>query len=69
MNAEQLLRSAECVPMLLSLLDDEPLGMPDFYVRFYTLDVLKGLLAANAQLLQEVRVSMTRRGGWPGLHA
>ena len=53
-NAEQLLRSADCVPALLSLLDDEPLGSHDFYVRFYTLDVLKGLLAANAALLQEV---------------
>jgi hypothetical protein len=60
-NAEQLLRSAECVPELLALLEEEPVGVADFYVRFYTLDILKGLLAANAQLLQEVGGGAARR--------
>lgn len=37
------------------MLEEEPVGSSDFYVRYHTLQVLQALLQANARLLQEVR--------------
>jgi hypothetical protein len=53
-NAEQLARTPDAVTLLLSLLEERPVGVPDFYVRYHTLQTLRALLGANAGMLQEV---------------
>ena len=54
-NAQQLVRTPEGLPLLLSLLGQEPAGLGDFYARYHTLQVLKGLVATAPHQLQEVR--------------
>jgi hypothetical protein len=53
-NAQQLARSPDALPLLLGLLEGGPADMPDFYVRYHTLQVLKGLAAAAPRQLQDV---------------
>lgn len=45
----------DAMPLLLNLLEQGPAGVPDFYARYYTLQVLKGLASAAPHHLQEVR--------------
>lgn len=52
-NAQQLARSPDGLPILLSLLEPEPSGMADFYARYHTLQVLKGLVATAPLALQQ----------------
>ena len=49
------MRTPEGLPLLLSLLEQEPAGVGDFYARYHTLQVLKGLVATAPRQLQEVR--------------
>lgn len=53
-NAQQLARAPDGLPLLLSLLEPEPAGLSDFYARYHTLQVLKGLVAAAPLALQQV---------------
>ncbi|KAK4771792.1 hypothetical protein SAY86_013567 [Trapa natans] len=55
MNADLLAREAESISLLLSLLDEE-----DFYVRYYTLQLLTALLTNSQNRLQEVILSIPR---------
>ena len=55
-NAELFARGKGAVAMLLTLLEDEPVGVNDFYVRYHTLQLLTAL-SASPQRLQEVRAS------------
>lgn len=43
-NAELFARKPEHVSLLLSLLEDEPVGVNDFYVRYHTVQLLTALL-------------------------
>ncbi|EFN51480.1 hypothetical protein CHLNCDRAFT_140241 [Chlorella variabilis] len=52
-NAQQLARMPDAMPLLLNLLEQGPAGVPDFYARYYTLQVLKGLASAAPHHLQE----------------
>ena len=61
-NAQQLARAPDGLPLLLSLLEAEPGGSSDFYARYHTLQVLKGLSAAAPLQLQQVRCGC---GGCP----
>lgn len=67
-NAQQLARSPEGLPLLLSLLEPEPAGLSDFYARYHTLQVLKGLVAAAPLALQQVGSGgvgyVSLRGRW-----
>ena len=51
-NAEQLARRSDHVGLLLGLLEDEPVGVPDFYVRYHTVQLLTALLNHCAYKLQ-----------------
>ncbi len=53
LNAELLARSREHVALLLGLLEDEPVGVADFYCRYHTVQLLTGLLGHCAGRLQE----------------
>ena len=53
-NAQQLAREGEGLPLLLSLLEPGPAGVADFYARYHTMQVFKGMVAAAPHLLQEV---------------
>ena len=66
MNAQQLARTPDGLPLLLSLLEAEPAGMADFYARYHALQVLKGLSAAAPLQLQEVRGRGVRGPGVRG---
>ncbi|PSC74328.1 Arginine deiminase [Micractinium conductrix] len=52
-NAQTLARTPEALPLLLSLLEAAPAGLGDFYARYHTLQVIKGLAAAAPSQLQE----------------
>ena len=39
-NADLFARTPNNIPLLLSLLEDEPVGLSDFYVRYYTVQLL-----------------------------
>lgn len=52
-NAELFSQGKENIPMLLSLLENEPLGVPDFYVRYHTVQVLTALAAVSSYRVQE----------------
>ena len=39
-SADLFARTPSNVPLLLSLLEDEPVGLSDFYVRYYTVQLL-----------------------------
>ncbi|KAK4765359.1 hypothetical protein SAY86_026449 [Trapa natans] len=54
-NADLLAREAESISLLLSLLAEE-----DFYVRYYTLQLLTALLSNSHNRLQEVILSIPR---------
>ena len=43
-NADLFAREASNVPLLLALLEEEPVGISDFYVRYHTVQLLTGLL-------------------------
>ncbi|KXZ52056.1 hypothetical protein GPECTOR_10g1079 [Gonium pectorale] len=60
LNAELLARQRESVGLLLGLLEDEPVGVPDFYVRYHTVQLLTALLQHCAGRLQ------ASGGGGPG---
>ena len=53
-NSELFARGKGHVSMLLALLEDEPVGVNDFYVRYYTLQLLTAL-GASPHRLHEVR--------------
>ncbi|KAK7271643.1 hypothetical protein RJT34_27710 [Clitoria ternatea] len=55
MNTDLLSREAECIPLLLSLLEEE-----DFYVRYYTLQILTSLLTNSPPRLQEAILTIPR---------
>lgn len=52
-NAQQLARTPDGLALLLGLLDAEPAGLADFYARYHTLQVFKGLAAAAPLVLQQ----------------
>ena len=43
-NADLFAREPSNVPLLLALLEEEPVGISDFYVRYHTVQLLTGLL-------------------------
>lgn len=53
-NAELFSRGKDNIEMLLSLLDDEPAGISDFYVRYHTIQLLTSLAAVSSFRIQEV---------------
>ncbi|XP_019439685.1 PREDICTED: golgin candidate 6-like isoform X1 [Lupinus angustifolius] len=55
MNADLLSREAESIPLLLSLLEED-----DFYVRYYTLQLLTALVTNSPQRLQEAILTVPR---------
>lgn len=55
-NADLFAREPSHVPLLLALLEEEPVGISDFYVRYHTVQLLTGLLQVCEQLWCE----------WPG---
>ncbi|XP_012568043.1 golgin candidate 6 isoform X2 [Cicer arietinum] len=55
MNTDLLSREAESIPLLLSLLEED-----DFYVRYYTLQILTALLSNSRQRLQETILTIPR---------
>ncbi|KAE9598979.1 hypothetical protein Lalb_Chr15g0086731 [Lupinus albus] len=55
MNADLLSREAESIPLLLSLLEED-----DFYVRYYTLQLLTALVTNSPQRLQEAILTIPR---------
>ncbi|GAX81853.1 hypothetical protein CEUSTIGMA_g9281.t1 [Chlamydomonas eustigma] len=56
-NADLFTRVPNHVPMLLALLEEEPVGISDFYVRYHTLQLLAGLLQACPHRLQSAILS------------
>ncbi len=44
----------DSLPLLLSLLEEEPVGCVDFYVRYHTVQLLRTLLASSTLAIQEV---------------
>lgn len=52
MNADLLLRSPEALPLLLALLQPEPLGVEDLGLRHATLELLNLLAGAAPDRLQ-----------------
>ncbi|TKY50480.1 Golgin candidate 6 [Spatholobus suberectus] len=55
MNTDLLSREADCISLLLSLLEED-----DFYVRYYTLQILTALLTNSPQRLQEAILTIPR---------
>lgn len=55
MNTDLLSREEESIPLLLSLLEED-----DFYVRYYTLQILTALLTNSRQRLQETILTIPR---------
>ncbi|KAL2335751.1 hypothetical protein Fmac_016964 [Flemingia macrophylla] len=55
MNTDLLSREADCISLLLSLLEED-----DFYVRYYTLQILTALLSNSRQRLQEAILTIPR---------
>jgi hypothetical protein len=53
-NAQQLARTPDGLPLLLAVLERGPGGSSDFYARYHALQVLKGLSMAAPRQLQEV---------------
>ena len=53
-NAELFSQSKVNLEMLLSLLEDEPAGVSDFYVRYHTVQILTALAAVSSYRIQEV---------------
>ncbi|WJX70186.1 Golgin candidate 6 [Trifolium repens] len=55
MNTDLLSREEESIPLLLSLLEED-----DFYVRYYTLQILTALLSNSRQRLQKTILTIPR---------
>ncbi|KAK7265981.1 hypothetical protein RIF29_18618 [Crotalaria pallida] len=55
MNSDLLSREADSIPLLLSLLEED-----DFYVRYYTLQLLTALVTNSPQRLQEAILTIPR---------
>ena len=55
LNAELFSRGKDNINLLLGLLDDESAGVPDFYVRYHTVQLLTALAAASSYRMQEVK--------------
>lgn len=53
-NAGLFSQSKENLQMLLVLLEDAPMGVPDFYVRYHTVQILTALAAVASSRVQEV---------------
>ncbi|KAL3135480.1 hypothetical protein ABBQ38_005960 [Trebouxia sp. C0009 RCD-2024] len=53
LNAELFSRGKDNIGVLLSLLDDEPAGVSDFYVRYHTIQLLTALAAVSSYRIQE----------------
>lgn len=54
LNAELFSRGKDNIGVLLCLLDDEPVGVSDFYVRYHTVQLLTALAAVSSYRIQEV---------------
>lgn len=53
LNAELFSRGKDNIGVLLCLLDDEPVGVSDFYVRYHTVQLLTALAAVSSYRIQE----------------
>ena len=53
-NAELFSRGKDNIELLLGLLEDEPAGVSDFYVRYHTVQLLTSLAAVSSYRMQEV---------------
>ena len=54
-NADLFARQDGSIATLLVLLEDAPRGIPDFYVRYHTMQLLTLLAVADPGRMQEVR--------------
>ena len=54
LNAELFSRGKDNIEVLLGLLNDEPAGVSDFYVRYHTVQLLTALAAVSSYRIQEV---------------
>lgn len=52
LNSDLFARDPSNTQLLLSLLEDEPVGVNDFYVRYHTVQLLTALLSSSAYRLQ-----------------
>ncbi|KAK9814747.1 hypothetical protein WJX72_010794 [[Myrmecia] bisecta] len=52
-NAELFMRGKDNVALLLSLLEDEPVGVSDFYVRYHTVQLLTAMSITGSYRIQE----------------
>lgn len=59
LNAELFSRGKDNVEVLLGLLNDEPAGVSDFYVRYHTIQLLTALAAVSSYRIQEVLTMVT----------
>lgn len=59
LNAELFSRGKDNIGVLLSLLDAEPAGVSDFYVRYHTVQLLTALAAVSSYRIQEVSCRIT----------
>lgn len=68
-NAQQLARTPEALPLLLALLEQGPGGVGDFYARYHALQVIRGLAAMAPRQLQEVGAGGCCPAGAAGMSA
>jgi hypothetical protein len=61
LNSDLFAREPGNTHLLLSLLEDEPVGVADFYVRYYTVQLLTVLLSSSSYRLQVRLSSLNRR--------
>ena len=54
LNAELFSRGKDNIEVLLGLLNDEPAGVSDFYVRYHTVQLLTALATVSSYRIQEV---------------
>lgn len=55
LNAELFSIGKDNINLLLGLLDDAPAGVPDFHVRYHTVQLLTALAAVSSYRVQEVQ--------------
>lgn len=60
-NAELFSHSPDNLQMLLTLLEDGPSGVPDFYVRYHTVQIMTALAAVSSYRMQEVSPDMIKQ--------
>lgn len=53
-NAGLFSQGKDNLQMLLSLLEEEPTGVSDFYVRYHTVQIITALAAVSSFRVQEV---------------